>query len=1039
MPLSGSQNSPPKTSAVLITASSPPYLELRLSPFFRPYIRSMAPPDGYMYLLRGRGASLYPSMIIKALILLRLRKAITNFSGPRPTLSWILYLSAILFNLIHLLKSLQALGAPRKRSNRQVDGGSNNKDNPTALPPSNEPSIVNQFLRNIIWPTMAARSRPPTDFERRLYKIRRDINTSAIGHLDRAVDRMAVALTPNVRFANLDFNGPAATATIHSRPGGQIMHYHANSNIQTLSNEDSIPAVHQHPENQHMYRYFSAIPDSPKDKNYQHSIYSIRTQIDPYPPSTGRDLEPTVVRNLITGERHFGQCIVVKTVLTPKHLDATHVLIEDEAGKWDLLNIFNSPFINHEEDRIGQGQLMIIKEPLYCKVYGGIPAIRVDHPSDIQYIMYDHPLVPDKWKRKDAHGLDAEPKVLKMDGELRMRWKKYHQAIDCLNLSHRILERTYQETQKNFSRPSSFGTFLAAKTEITKLRVGCYYYLEQWEKCHTDANAIINLTFNEKAAWYKANALFQMNAFDEAKQVILRIMGGSRYKFKECSKLHSQIRNYQNNAMGQYNMVQLLERGKEGQHEICAGDFISGVKVKRSPVVGGYGLFTQKDFKPGELIMAVKALATVYGSENSALHVKDQNGEFVKTTYGQKMVAKTIARIIAEPRNVGILVQKLNRKQYEGTFFKHDGEVIINGFWVDDTIENCAMQHNIYNKRIPDSEGILDPEIFPDMAHDEETFTPTGSANRTAANGSNISIDGSHESQDIPRDPGLADQASFFPQAAYINHSCVPNARISIFSDILFVYAAAHIRKEEEVFVNYLDDYYSPLIPRREILRDQFGFNCRCSLCEYEGDNFRYWGERTNFHEAIGDLMNGNYAQNPAIILDGISQCMNTMKHEFQDTAGDFPQFDMAWAYMVEEYFRRKVEHAEKRTSKTAELRNMKLALLMLRSLGAEYEFVEGDVKVLRYGFVCKWLVEAWILAAISSARFYGGVFWTLRVIARDVYGILCGETVSFEKLFWGRLEEAEVAELTEEEMLSMTELVEWLKGEGLEKSELVG
>ncbi|RVD88787.1 uncharacterized protein DFL_002961 [Arthrobotrys flagrans] len=881
---------------------------------------------------------------------------------------------------------------------------------------------------------MAANPRPPMGVERRIHRIKRDINSSAVGHLDRAVDRMAVAFSPNTRFADLDFNGPAAIAAMNSHPGGQIMHYHANSNIQTLACSTPIPTLHMHPENRHMFRYFLGIPEPATDKNYPNSIYNIRTAFTPYPPSTARNLEPTTARNLIVGQRFFGHCLVVKAILPPKHLDATHVLIEDEAGKWEMLHIFNFPYVNHPEDRVGQGQLMIIKEPFYYIGYGGFPAIRVDHPSDITYVMYDHPLVPAKWKRTDVHGLDAETRMLKMDGEVRMRWRKYNQAADCLTLAYDIIERTQQETE-NLSRPSPSGAQAASKLEAIELRVGCYYYLNQWAKCLADATTILNVAFNEKAAWYKANALFYLNSFDEAKQVILRIMGGSHYKFKECSKLHSQVRTHQSNSMGQYNMTQILERGREGQHEVCAGDCAFGVRVKKSPGVGGHGLFAQKDFKTGDLVMAIKAVATVHGEKNVALRVRNQRGEHLKTKYGQTMVAQTITRMTAEPKNVGHLIQKLNRGKFDGTFFKHNGEYLVNGFWIDDTIEKYSVQHNIYNKRIPDSGGILDPEIFPDVAPSVRSSTPAGYVSPAPGN---ISIN-SVESQDIPHDLGLTDQTSFFPQAAFINHSCLPNVRISIFSDLMFVHAASAINKDEELFINYLDDDYSPLTQRREILRELFGFTCRCTRCEFEYDNFKYWSTRKKVHEEIGKLKSGNYAHSPSVILDGISHCIRTLKYEFKDHPSDIPQFDMAWALMTEEYARRRVDHDGKRTGRNTELRDMKLALQMLRALGAEYEFIEGDVKIFRYGFICKWLVEAWILAAISSARFYGSVFWTLRVIARDVYGILCGEMVTFEKLFWGRLEEAEVAVLTEEEMLSMADLVDWLEREMLDKTKLVG
>ncbi|KAK6352285.1 hypothetical protein TWF730_009115 [Orbilia blumenaviensis] len=1001
----------------------------------------MAPPNGLVHIVRGQGASYYPSVIIKAIVLLRLRKVISNLSGTRPALSWILYLFAVLFNLVRSVKSIHFLKAQQAAPKPQADGSSNNKDNSPTQPPSSDLWGVARVLCNIICPTMASSSRPPMDLDRRLHKDKRKINSSAGVRPSRAGDKMAVNFTPNSTSSGLDFDRSAAVSPSISSPGAQILQYHANSTIQTVPSATPLPALHMHPENRHMYRYFAGIPPSTADADYPASAYNIRTEIAPYAPSTGRNLTPTSARNLLVGERLWGYCLVVKAILPPKHLDATHVLVEDENGKWEMLNIFDFPYTNHAEDRIGQGQLMIIKEPFYHMVYGGVATIRIDHPSDIKYIMYNHHLVPPKWRRRDAHGLDAEPKILKMDGELRIRWKKYHQAVDCLSLSCQIMDRAYQETLKNFSRPSSSSIYSTARLEVLKQRVSCYQYLKQWENCLADANAILAISFNEKAAWHKSNALLHLYQYDEAKQVLLRIMGASRYKFKECSKLHAQIRNYQGNAIGQYNMTQILERGKEGQREICAGDFVSAVRVKKNLTIGGHGMFAQKDFDAGDLVMVVKAVATVYGDDNTVLQASDLKGEPRQIKYGQKMVARTIERMLAEPKNVGLLMQKLNRENFGSTFFKHDGEYYVNRFWVDNTIEKYAIQHTIYNQRISNRDGILDPDIFPGSNRSSRVSTPAGSANLTPPNASTISIDGSsiNSQNEGPRDPELAEQASFFPQAAYMNHSCIPNVRISIFSDLMFVHAASHIRKGDELLIDYLDDDYSPLTQRRELLKQNFDFNCGCSRCEFEYENYEYCIRRVQISEAIAELMSGTYAQNPSVILDGISHCVVTLEYEFKDLPGDMPQFDMAWALMAEEFFRRRVDHGGRRTGRTAELRNLKLALRILKALRAEFEFIEGDVKIFRYGFICKWLVEAWILAAISSARFYGGVFWSLRAIARQVYGILCGETVNFEKIFWGRLEEAEVSELTEEEMLSMADLVEWLDMEGLTKTELAG
>ncbi|KAL0207341.1 hypothetical protein P9112_011969 [Eukaryota sp. TZLM1-RC] len=69
-----------------------------------------------------------------------------------------------------------------------------------------------------------------------------------------------------------------------------------------------------------------------------------------------------------------------------------------------------------------------------------------------------------------------------------------------------------------------------------------------------------------------------------------------------------------------------------------------------------------------------------------------------------------------------------------------------------------------------------------------------------------------------------------YPAASFANHSCNPNA-FFVFKETHIALIALHELEEgEEVVVNYVD-LAEPLGSRREALRKQFSFICRCERC----------------------------------------------------------------------------------------------------------------------------------------------------------------------------------------------------------------
>ncbi|EWC44946.1 hypothetical protein DRE_01005 [Drechslerella stenobrocha 248] len=856
----------------------------------------------------------------------------------------------------------------------------------------------------------------PSNVQRRFHTFKRVATSSVIVACLRAADRMAIALVPDIRFANLDFNGPTVS--------------HAAATTDTTVGEDQHgdtdgceEPTRTFPNNEHLFRYFESLPTD-KDPGFQDSLWSVRLSVAAYPPSTGENMRPIQLGDLRLGGRNFGKSLLVKAILAPKHMEALHVLIEDEAGEWGYLHVFNFPYTQHPDDRVCAGQLLVLKEPYYYTGYDGVPAIRVDHPSDIVYIMQDHPLMPERFQRNDAHGPGVLPKLMRWDGEVRMRWRKYHQAIEFLSLG---VDGCNEKDVGDSMTREELALF---KRELLQLRVCALFYVGFYDKCIQDATALMVDKFDERAAWFMANCYLKLRNYDGAKKLILLLMQhNTKFKFKECSKVLLQIRNNISQIQGFYNMENLVDRCKKGE-ELQAGDYVKDIRIKRSRV-HGYGLFTDKSVKAGDIIFAARAFATVSGTDNNAVDIRDENGGLVKRRYGQKLVSKVLERMNCEPKAAPLICRICGSKGPGYALKDVDGRILVDGFYIDEIVERDALQHGMLPRHMPAKCAAIDPDLFP------PTPSPTT---------------GSSGKKDTPADDGTRTHTSFWITNSFINHSCVPNACRSIIGDMMFLIATADMRIGAEVFINYMGDDYEPRSGRRQHIKDKFGFACCCRRCKFEIGHRAYCEAQQRIPDTIRDIIAGQVTSNTLLQLAGVRTCLEVLKKNWQDhPLYDLPRFDLVYCLMAEEYVHGQIrpwgaveggnhdgsdyEYTDEEEIAKA-YHNMRFAMRVIRALGGEYFITEEDFWMVRPGFVCKWLVEAYFLAAASCARFYGTAFWSLKIASGNVYAMLFGERATFEEVFWERVG-VEVSELTEEDMRPVGEMREMLEGYGLHRSEL--
>src|SRR5271169_4792339 len=78
---------------------------------------------------------------------------------------------------------------------------------------------------------------------------------------------------------------------------------------------------------------------------------------------------------------------------------------------------------------------------------------------------------------------------------------------------------------------------------------------------------------------------------------------------------------------------------------------------------------------------------------------------------------------------------------------------------------------------------------------------------------------------------------SFDPTIALLNHSCNPNAAVVFDGNIASVRSIKEIAESEQITISYIDNTFKRST-RRQRLRGQYYFECRCSGCEPADDKF---------------------------------------------------------------------------------------------------------------------------------------------------------------------------------------------------------
>lgn len=100
-----------------------------------------------------------------------------------------------------------------------------------------------------------------------------------------------------------------------------------------------------------------------------------------------------------------GRRTVIRVVTAPKKLDvALTATVLDEEGTHAGVVLCYQPFeeVVPAKQSLRLNNCYLIKEPLAVLTPYGIVGIRVDHPSDIVLLPFDHEFLPAKWRKNEV-------------------------------------------------------------------------------------------------------------------------------------------------------------------------------------------------------------------------------------------------------------------------------------------------------------------------------------------------------------------------------------------------------------------------------------------------------------------------------------------------------------------------------------------------------------------------------------------------------------------------------------------------------------
>ncbi|KAL0944744.1 TPR domain-containing protein [Colletotrichum truncatum] len=491
-----------------------------------------------------------------------------------------------------------------------------------------------------------------------------------------------------------------------------------------------------------------------------------------YPPCTYslEDLKPMSLAELRMETHHQGRKLTVKRASpVVTHAARSWTMVQDEDGKeTERLEICLHKTLFGEEI-LESGTVFDIKEPYFTMTEEGEATIRIDHPSDL--VARGNEVV----ETGSSASAEANAKKCKDMGNQALMHKKLPKAWERYTEALKFAKQNLDNNQ-DLAR------------DISRNRAHVNLLLNRLDEAMADAKAALigredqrSQELDSKAYFRAGTAAYNLGEYQTAKGFFEKQLELAPEDKGAKANLRRVATRLKEQTEGTYDLKKIRAALSPASPRADAASFINRTEIRDSEG-RGRGLFAARDIPAGEIVLLEKASCVVWGNESDALtgmtyDVRDNRirvsplgltKAIVQRLLNNPSRAERVADLYGDYRGNGGAIVTTNEGPVVDVFRIHD-IVSRNAFGADD-------QHL------------------------------GGSATKPST--------------------GL------WVRAAYINHSCVPNAKREFVGDLMVVRALRNIAAGEELFHSY--DESGDYDARQEALMTTWGFKCECPLCVAE-------------------------------------------------------------------------------------------------------------------------------------------------------------------------------------------------------------
>ncbi|KAI2900058.1 hypothetical protein CBS63078_7047 [Aspergillus niger] len=544
--------------------------------------------------------------------------------------------------------------------------------------------------------------------------------------------------------------------------------------VQSRKGQPAKPTKSRDEINKRFIHYYFAETSSPVDKN------AIRTSFVPpaYPPSIEAlsDLKKALIKDLTIETHHRGSYTLLRAVTPAFRKTGIMAVVEDEEGDVLTLQLYNQDRDLVTDGRLVDGTIMLIKEP-YLKVMGdGDYGLRVDHLSDIRFILENDPLVPAIWRDESEDRGSANS--WRKTGNNLYELKEYHLALNCYSKALDCSTTPKDELAPRLNRAQTF-----LKTN-------------QFDAALRDVEHILSKDkFVEKALFRKAQALYYLQRYQQSCDVYVDLCKAYPNNATAKSEFARATARLFEQRTGEYPFKQMQQEAtKLKPPHFDLATYIGPVAVR--PSTHGRGLFTTQAVRAGDLLICEKAFAHAFHDDGDNTNVSilvyaDTNSMKVGT---QAELNSLIARKLQKNPSLIPAFNDLYHGSYTPVGVSEvDGSPVVDTFLVE---------------RIMSLNGF-------------GCSTTSRTAHIARVNADN-------------REPHTEeehfDSSGVWRLASYVNHSCYPNTHRAFIGDMMVVRATQDLPANTELKFWYrtpVDDGTAD-----DIYQKYWGFQCDCVICK---------------------------------------------------------------------------------------------------------------------------------------------------------------------------------------------------------------